>query len=118
MERVKRALTLYINYFLFRRTPTLVYSVERSGSVALLHSLQTHGVFAIGAHYLSPDKLTQHYSGAASWASKYIINKKKPVKVITMVRSPIDNMLSTFAREYYGQQAFKQVTNASQSTPD
>ena len=114
-----RALALYISYFLFRQTPVLVYSVERSGSVALLHSLQSHGVFAIGAHYLSPQMLSQrHHSGSARWASKHIISKRKPAKVISMVRSPIDNMLSTYARECYGQQTSEQSETARQSTPD
>lgn len=119
MERVKRALSLYVNYFLLRRTPTLVYSVERSGSVSLLHSLQSRGVFAIGAHYLSPESLSQkHYSGSAGWACKHIISKHKPAKVISMVRSPIENMLSTFAREHYGQQSSEHGGTASRLTTD
>jgi len=125
MERVKRALALYTNYFLLRRTPTLVYSVERSGSVALLHSLQSHGVFAIGAHYfsfekpeLSPEKSgQQRISGSAAWASKHIVAKRKPAKVISMVRSPIDNMLSTFAREYYGEQASGHAESIRKPSP-
>ena len=118
MERVKRALSLYVNYYLRSRTPILVYSVERSGSVALLHSLQSHGLFALGAHYLSPEKLLQHRSGSAVWTSKHIISKRKPAKIITMVRSPLENMLSTFAREHYGQQGSKKSVTVSSSTPE
>ena len=119
MERVKRGLALYINYFLLRRDPILVYSVERSGSVALLHSLQSHGQFAIGAHYLSPEKLSlQGHSGSAYWASKHIVGKRKPAKIISMVRSPIDNMLSTFARDYYGQRTSQQGPNSSAFTAE
>jgi len=118
MERVKRAVSLYMNYFFFRRMPILVYSVERSGSVSLLHSLQSQGLFALGAHYLSLEKLAQHRSGSAIWASKHIIRKQKPAKIITMVRSPIENMLSTFAREYYGQQTAEQAKVECPSSPD
>jgi len=81
-------------------------------------------VFAIGAHYLSPEKLSlQRHSGSARWASKHIIGKGKPAKVISMVRSPIENMLSTYAREYYGQQdygplALEQAALAGQATAD
>ncbi len=117
MERVKRALSLYANYFVFRRTPILVYSVERSGSVALLHTLQSQGLFALGAHYLSPEKLAQHRSGSAVWASKHIVGKRKPAKIITMVRRPIDNMLSTFAREHYGQQGSVDTEAAGLASP-
>jgi hypothetical protein len=119
MERVKRALALYINYFLLRRNPIFVYSVERSGSVALLHSLQAHGLFAIGAHYLSPEKLSQQgQSGSARWASKHVLSKGKSAQVISMVRSPIENMLSTFAREYYGERNAEQASAGSSQTAD
>ncbi|MGI9429992.1 MAG: putative capsular polysaccharide synthesis family protein [Bythopirellula sp.] len=119
MERFKRALALYIKYFLLRRTPTLVFSMERSGSVALLHSLQSHGVFAIGAHYLAPERLAQQrHSGSAGWASKYIIGQQKPAKVISLVRSPIENMLSTFAREDFGKKAHLQADAAERVSAD
>lgn len=119
MERVKRALALHINYFVRRRTPTLVYSMERSGSVTLLHSLRSHGLFVIGAHHLDPQKLAQQpHSGSAGWASKHIISKRAPAKVISLVRSPIENMLSTFARDQFGRQTFEQAEVAEQPTPD
>ncbi len=115
MRKIKRALELNINYFLRRRTPTLVYSMERTGSVTLLSSLKAHGVFVIGAHYLDPKKLaTQRFSGSARWTSKHIISKRKTAKVISLVRHPIENMLSTFARTDYGEQEVHQEGAASQ----
>lgn len=105
MRKVKRALGLNINYFLRRRTPILVYSMERTGSTAMFGSLEAHGLFAIGSHYLDPKKLaTQYFSGSAQWACKHIISKRKPAKIISLVRHPIENMLSTFARSDYGEQ--------------
>ncbi len=101
---------LYVNYFVRRRTPILVYSMERSGSVALHHSLQSHGAFVIGAHYLDPQKLaTQRHSGSAGWASKHIVSKRARAKVISLVRNPIENMLSTFAREEFGRLSFEEA---------
>ncbi|MCH8840269.1 MAG: hypothetical protein IH831_06255, partial [Planctomycetes bacterium] len=89
--------------------------MERSGSVALLSSLKAHGVFVIGAHYLDPKKLaTRRRSGSARWASKHIISRRKPAKVISLVRHPIENMLSTFARTDYGEQEVHQEGVASQ----
>ncbi len=105
IEKIQRVLELHFNYYLLRRTPVFVYSMERSGSVALLNSLRACGVFVIGAHYLDPRKLaTQRYSGSARWAMKHITSKRKPAKIISLVRHPIDNMLSTFARIDYGEQ--------------
>ncbi len=119
MERIRRALGIYTNFFLRRRVPTLVYSMERSGSVPLLHSLQSQGVFVIGAHYLDPKKLAkQPHSGSAGWASRHIVSKQAHAKVISLVRSPIDNMLSTFAREDFGQQTSAQEDVVEQADPD
>lgn len=71
----------------------------------MLRSLEAHGVFAIGAHCLDPKKLaTQRHSGSARWACKHIIRKRNPAKVITLVRHPIENMLSTYARSDFGRQ--------------
>ena len=115
MRKIKRALELNINYFLRGRTPTFVYSMERSGSVALFNSLKAQGVFVIGAHCLDPKKLaTGRHSGSARWACKHIISKRKPAKVISLVRHPLENMLSTFARSDYGEQEVHQGGAASQ----
>ena len=118
MRRIKRALELNINYFLLRRTPTLVYSMQRTGSRAMFSSLKSRGVFAIGSHYLDPKKIaTPHLSGSARWACRHIIIKRKPAKVITLVRSPFENMLSTFARSDYGEQEPQESGAASQGVP-
>jgi len=103
MRTIKRALELNINYFLLRRMPTLVYSMERTGLTAMFSSLKSHRVFVIGSHVLDPKKLaTQPFSGSARWASERVIGKGKPAKVIALVRRPLENMLSTFARSDYG----------------
>ncbi len=118
MKKIKRALELNINYFLLRRMPTFVYSMERSGSTAMFSSLKSRGVFAIGSHYLDPKKIaTPLLSGSARWACRHIIIKRKPAKVITLVRSPLENMLSTFARSEYGEQEAHQGGAASQAAP-
>jgi len=105
MRKVKRSLELNIKYFLLRRTPILILSMERTGSTAMLSSLKSRGELVIGSHYLDPQKLgTKKFSGSARWACKHIIRNRKPAKVIALVRSPFENMLSTFARSDYGEQ--------------
>lgn len=99
MIRAKRFLELNINYFVRRRIPTIVYSMERSGSVALFHSLSAHGVFALATHQLDFEKIqTGRHSGSALWACKHIVRKRRRAKIISLVRNPIDNMISAFAR--------------------
>ena len=112
IRKIKRALELNTKYYLLRRTPIIVLSMERTGSTAMLSSLKRLGELVIGSHYLDPKKLgTRQFSGSARWATKHIIAKRKPAKVIALVRSPIENMLSTFARSDYG----KQVVSTSDS---
>ena len=118
MRKIKRALELNINYFLLRRMPILTYSMERTGSTAMFSSLKSQGVFAIGCHYLDPKKIaTPLLAGSTRWACRHIIIKRKPAKVITLVRSPLENMLSTFARSDYGEQEARQNGAASQAAP-
>lgn len=118
-KEIKRALELNLNYFLLRRTPAFVYSMERSGSVALINTLRTRGVFVIGSHYLDPKKLrTPDLSGSARWAAKHIICKRKPAKIISLVRHPIENMLSTFARREFGERATPAGDSRQRGIPD
>ena len=118
MRKLKRALELNFKYFLLRREPTLVYSMKRTGLTALFSSLTSRGVLAIGTHHLDPQKLsTPMLSGSARWACRNIILKQKPAKVIALVRSPLENMLSTFARTVYGQQEAESSGTAGQTEP-
>ena len=99
MRKIKRALELNINYFLRRRTPVIVYSMQRTGTVAIFRSLTSHGEFALATHCLDQAKInTGCLSGSAKWACKHIITPRKKAKIISLVRNPIDNMMSVFAR--------------------
>ncbi len=117
IKKIKRVLELNLKHHLLRLTPVLVYSMERSGSVALLNTLENAGVFVIGAHYLDPKKLaTQPFSGSARWAATHIIRKRKPAKIISLVRHPIENMLSTYARTDYGSQSDRSLDASPESS--
>jgi hypothetical protein len=103
MHKIKRGLQLFIDCFVKKRTATVVYSMERSGSVVVFDSLVANGEFAITTHHLDPKKLsTGLYSGSASWASKHLILKGKKVRIISLVRNPIQSMVSYFARSDFG----------------
>lgn len=82
--------------------PAIVYSKERTGSVAVLHSLRAAGVPVIATHYLDPGKIAEgKLAGSARWASRHVVSRGRKAKFITLVRNPIDNMLSTFARQEF-----------------
>lgn len=102
MSRIKRTLSLLTNYYLLRRTPTFVYSMRRTGTVALFDALKARGVFVIATHELNPDSTHGgRVSGSARWARKHVIRRRKPAKIIALVRNPFDTMASVFAKSNF-----------------
>ncbi len=74
----------------------------RVGSVALFRSLLEHGEFALHAHILHPANLKQKKGkppGTSKWAYKQIIGKQRRAKIISLVRNPVECMVSAFAPE-------------------
>ena len=102
MASMNRGLQIYFNFYLRRRTPTLVYAMGRVGSVALFRSLYEHGEFALHAHILNPANLKRKEGkrpGTSKWAYKQIVCKQRNVKIISLVRNPVECMVSAFAPE-------------------
>lgn len=99
---IRQVVSLNWSYYIMQRTPVLVYSMERTGTVALYVSLAAAGQFAVASHYLDPAKdAPGRRAGNARWASKHIIARRRPAKIITLVRNPVENMLSVFARNRF-----------------
>ena len=102
IHAIARYLSLNARLYLKGEAPVIVYSKERTGSVALYHSLVAAGVPAIATHYLDPAKIGEgKLSGSAQWASKHVVQLRRRAKFITLVRNPVDNLLSTFARSEF-----------------
>lgn len=102
IHAITRYLSLSTRLYLKGEAPVIVYSKERTGSVALHDSLVAAGVPAIATHYLDPAKLVDgKLSGSARWASKHVVQPRRRAKFITLVRNPVDNLLSTFARSEF-----------------
>lgn len=102
IHAIARYVTLSVRLHLKGEAPVIVYSKERTGSVALYNSLVAAGVPAIATHYLDPAKIgAGRLSGSAQWASKHVVQPRRRAKFITLVRNPVDNLLSTFARSEF-----------------
>jgi len=102
IHAIARYLSLSARLYLKGEAPVIVYSKERTGSVALYNSLVAAGVPAIATHYLDPAKIGEgKLSGSAQWASKHVVQPRRRAKFITLVRNPVDNLLSTFARSEF-----------------
>lgn len=102
IHAIARYLSLSARLYMKGKAPVIVYSKERTGSVALYNSLVAAGVPAIATHYLDPAKIGEgKLSGSAQWASKHVVQPRRRAKFITLVRNPVDNLLSTFARNEF-----------------
>ena len=101
MIRLRRGLEVNFNLYVKRRIPTIVYAMGRVGSVALFRSLYAHGEFAIHAHILHPANMRakgKRY-GTPGWAHEHVIARRKRVRIISLVRNPLECMVSAFAPE-------------------
>lgn len=99
VRSARRQLDLDWNLRVRRRTPTIVYSMERTGTVAMHESLRACGAFTLATHYLSRDSEAKgRLSGSARWAARHVVRPGRPARFVTLVRNPVENILSVFAR--------------------
>lgn len=97
MHALRRYISLMSGYYLRGRTPIIVYSLERTGSTLVYESLRRHGELAVVTHGLDVSG-TSRISGSARWALRHVVPGSRRYRVISLIRNPVDNMLSTFAR--------------------
>jgi len=94
---IRRGLQVYVDLYLKRRTPTIIYTPGRVGSMALYHALDACGVFVLQAHVLNPDSpRVDNQPGTAAFAYRHIIRPRRPANIITLVRDPVALMISDF----------------------
>jgi hypothetical protein len=91
LQKFKTAISLSINHFILKKTPVLVYASGRVGSISMIHALKTVGIFTIKVEWL--DFNTR---GTVRFCKKHIVDKRKPAKVITLVRDPVEILSSLF----------------------
>ena len=116
MQNIRRFLELNLNYYVKGRIPAIIYSMERSGSVALFRSLSMNGEFAVCCHYMDPKKLGKEpQSGSTKWAYKHLVHEHRQLKIISLVRHPIENFLSIFARSEFSKNDIYQQKMADSS---
>jgi len=98
---------------LTRATPIIVYQMGKVGSTSVLASLLQNGFdCACGMHRMSPEniqavrqfRLARHREVSderiGQWVYSHIVKKRKPAKVITLVREPISRNMSAFFQNF------------------
>ncbi len=99
MGAIGRLGRLYSDFYIRRKVPSIVYSMERTASVSLYQSLLACGELAVATHYVEPAAMVDgRMSRTAIWAARKVLGHSRPHRVISLVRNPFDHMLSMFAR--------------------
>jgi hypothetical protein len=101
LENAKTWLNVNFNHFLLRRRSLIVYSMRRTSSVAVHKSLVRDGQFTFAVHSFDPGT-PGGLSGMGRWGRRHILAKRRPAKIITLVRNPVENMISIFSRKSLG----------------
>lgn len=115
---------LYLNnnQYLLRREPVIVYSMRRTGSVAVHRSLEKDGQYTFAAHSFDTiNRPASLLSGVGRWGARNIFDKRRPAKIISLVRNPVDNIISIFSRKSLGtrrQVALETVGPGEEITPE
>jgi hypothetical protein len=89
--KLYKAIWIYGNYFILRKTPVIIFAPGRVGSMALHKNLRDAGVFVFKVEFYENDP-----RGSARFITNYIFKKKRPAKIITIIRDPISMMATYF----------------------
>lgn len=91
-------ITSSYNLYIARKTPIIVYQMGRVGSVSIHSALEKQGLFSFHVHMLNPQWFAPELNKPRSWKWVYehIISKQRPVKLISVVRNPIEVKISAF----------------------
>lgn len=95
--KISRAVKVYSNMYLLRKTPVLIYTPGRVGSTGLYMTLDKLGQFVIHVHTFNEEELTtKDQPGTTLWAYRHVLLAEQPAKIITLVRDPVALLISDF----------------------
>ncbi len=77
--------------YVLKVTPVVIFAPGRVGSMALHKNLQEAGVFVFKLEFLDIGD-----SGAAHFVIRHVFKRKRPAKLITIIRDPVTMMVSYF----------------------
>ena len=103
LKSVAYWLKLNTDHYLLRRQLVVVYAMRRTGSVAVHKSLEQDKQFTFAAHSFDTiNRPPALLSGVGRWGARHIFAKQQPCKIISLVRNPVDNIISIFSRKSLG----------------
>lgn len=90
-EKIKKGFYAYTNLYLLNKKPTIVYTPGRVGSISMIYALRAAGVYSFKVEWLEKE-----LRGSVHFVNKHIINQHKPAKIISLVRDPIEILISLY----------------------
>lgn len=90
-----------LDRYVYSKNPLIaVYQMGKVGSQSVYYSIKEYGYHPIiFLHFFDRLKLKNYF---AFRLLIYFLNKKKPLKIITLVREPISRNLSAYAHDFQG----------------
>ncbi|MEK7639416.1 MAG: putative capsular polysaccharide synthesis family protein [Patescibacteria group bacterium] len=91
LKKAKTLIWILVNIHFRKKTPVIIFAPGRVGSMALYSNLMKAGLFVFKLEFTKIGS-----SSSAKFIKKYIFDQKKPAKIISIVRDPIDILVSYF----------------------
>ncbi len=99
-----------LDYYLLRKTPVIVFQMGKVGSTSVYEGLVQQGVLTTQAHSLDLPRLEQQiregiirfwdrkdrWAVGQWWFAKHVVPGKRPYKIITLVRDPLQMNVSGY----------------------
>jgi len=91
INKIRTGLNNYIELYLHRRQPVIVYTPGRVGSMSMIYALKKARVFAIKV-----ERLENENWGSVRFCRNHIIKKNRSAKIVTLIRDPLEILISLF----------------------
>lgn len=100
----------YIDLYIRRRTPVIIYQMGKVGSSSTYHALLSLGFFTLHCHFLVAERISKNLEHPPYqdympyrmqflhwlWIHDHIVAPGRPAKFITLVRDPIANTIASY----------------------
>lgn len=85
------AIYAFWGLYVKRKIPVIIYAPGRVGSMALHYELRRAGVFSFKV-----EKMFMSRRGSTKFAKKHILDRREPVKIISIVRDPMEMLITYY----------------------
>lgn len=90
-QRLYKGISFYSNLYILKRVPVIIFAPGHVGSMALHHDLAAADIFVFKVEFFN-----KYGIRTSRFIARHFFRKKRPAKIITIVRDPIAQMAAYF----------------------